>query len=122
MNRNLLVLAGAVLLLFGAMLPWISVAGTSVSGIDDGDGWIVIVLAVGMIITALVDADRGLIVLLILAGLVEILVLYKLIDLISNGVDPGSIGIGIWVLVVGSTLGFAGAIKARQASAEEAIE
>lgn len=114
MNRNLLVLGGAALIVVGSFLPWASAGGMSFSGIDGGDGWITLVLGLALGATALIPAAKN--GMLIVAGIALALVVYELIDIMGagGGAIEVSIGIGIWIMLVGGIAGLVGAIQARK--------
>lgn len=104
-------LVGAVVIVVGALLPWVTVStafGTiSVSG-TEGDG--VITLVCGVIAAALLVLGRGrktaAILAMLVGGLVAAVGLYDLVNVSAaaadvNGLARASAGVGLWVTLVG---------------------
>ncbi|MCH7585405.1 MAG: hypothetical protein IH941_09665 [Acidobacteria bacterium] len=107
-----LMIAGGLSLVAGSFLGWAVLLGTSVSGVDGGDGWMT--LAGAIVVTAfavrlLLDntdlplwfAWAGLFVAIGVAGI-------NLIDIMSTGGDDVSLGTGMKLMVLGGFLSFVG--------------
>lgn len=119
-----LLLGGGVALVLGAFLPWATITapliGTvSKSGIDGGDGWIMV--AVGLVLAVLGGRrlSSGHVVPFIPAAIVAVLgaalTLYELIDVgsASEGLATAHIGVGLWLGAAGVICAVVGIAKTR---------
>ena len=121
MNRNLLVLIGALLMVIGSFLPWASMGEMSVTGVSEGagDGWISAILGALILAVSFAKAEWRSLVLMILPAIGAAFGVWKLIE----GLDipaPASMGIGIWLLAIGGVLALVGSFMARRGG--EAVE
>lgn len=123
MNRNLLVMVGAVLMIIGSFLPWASMGEMSISGTSAGagDGWISVILGALLIAVSFVSAGWRSLVLMILAAISAAFGVWKLIEALDIPA-PASIGIGIWLLAIGGVLALVGAVMSRRDGAEAGVQ
>lgn len=115
MNRNLLVVIGALLMVIGSFLPWASMGEMSISGVSEGasDGWISAILGAIILAVSFARAGWRSLVLMILTAIGAAFGVWKLIE----GLDipaPASMGIGIWLLAIGGVLALVGAFMTRR--------
>ncbi len=114
----LVVIGGACLALLGLILPWGTqdVIGLDVNGIDTDDGKIMLVLALALGISAFIDLGRmatgSLVAVAILSMLMLLLVIIDMADITSTPFDY-SIGIGLWINLVGAVAAIGGTIWRR---------
>jgi len=110
-----LTLVGGLLLALGSFLAWGSVLGISVSGIDGGDGWYTLIAgAVLALVGFMAWSGKALPVwigwLALAVGLAVALI--NFFDIM--GTEGVSIGIGMWLMLVGGALGLVGLLMGRK--------
>ena len=97
-------IAGALGLIAGSFTAWAVLLGTSVSGIDGGDGWISVAgaVVVGAFGVRLLLGDTTLPLWFVWAGLLIAIGVagINLIDIMSTGGDDVSLGIGMKLMVL----------------------
>jgi len=111
----LMITGGGAALAIGSFLAWGTVLGISISGIDGGDGWMT--LAGGAVVAVYgFLAYQGKSILpkwLAWAGIVVGLgvALINFSDI--QGTDGVSVGIGMWIMLVGGIVALVGLIRAK---------
>lgn len=119
----IVMIAGAVVIAIGSVLPWASVTvqavERSIGGLD-GDGVLTLVGAVLIALAALVwltGRGSARIVGIILAALAGAIAVYDLVNIndtakdlsvVSEGFAEASAGIGIWIVVAGAVIALIG--------------
>jgi hypothetical protein len=116
---------GGLMVAAGAFLPWATVFGISVSGMDGSDGWIA--LAIGGLLALIgfanlrTDATGGARLVGLLAGLAAAgLGIWKYSSVRDIGVDNElagalvQVGTGVYLMIAGGALGVLAALGLRQ--------
>lgn len=118
-TQGWMVLGGGAALAIGSFLPWASAFGQSVTGMDADDG--VITLVLGLVLVALGymmamrETQRWMVIAALVVGLIAVVV--ALIDLFDVlGTEAVSVGIGLWIVVLGAIVAAAGAAMRMRAS------
>ena len=110
-----LMIAGAVGLIVGSFTAWAVLLGTSVSGVDGGDGWMTVAGAV--VVTAfavrLLFDDSTLPLWIAWSGLLTAVgvAAINLIDIMSTGGDDVSLGMGMRLVVVSGFVALVGMVR-----------
>jgi hypothetical protein len=106
-GQRKLILAASGAVILGAFLPWWSILGFSVNGVQQGDGGITLVLALVAAVLALVANQKVMAVVGGLAGLgIAGVGLYHVIDTATTKVFGATIGMsligsGLWITAFG---------------------
>ncbi len=110
-----MMIAGAVGLIVGSFTGWATLLDTSVSGIDGGDGWMAVAGAIVIIAFAvrLLLGDLTLPLLLAWASLFVAVGVtgINLIDIMSTGGDDVSLGWGMRLMILSSSVTLVGMIR-----------
>jgi hypothetical protein len=119
------VLIGAILMIIGAIMPWASVMGIGVSGLE-GDGWFCLIAGVIAGVFAFLKLNWGkwIVVLMGLVGAVVGIIDYmKIKDAVAATgamAEAGmgiSIGIGMYLVIVGGIVALIGGFITKKATA-----
>ena len=96
----MIAIIGSLLAFFGSFMTWASFAGVSVGGMGEGrDGIISFIAAIGTIAVAIFLKDRVRMIALVVGAAVMLLVaIANMLDINDVGL---SIGIGLWMVLVG---------------------
>jgi hypothetical protein len=118
-NGRLIAIAGAILVIIGSLLPWATVdtpfGSVSKNG-TEGDGVISLILGVFIILGALFRFNRPgnrpwiafvFAVLALALGIFEYVDISSDASSISGGFVDASVGIGVYVVILGALLGLA---------------
>lgn len=115
MVRNLFLtyLMAALFVFIGIMLPWASVFGISVDGIDSNDGKLMLVLVVALVIAAILaskSSRASMILGVISSALVLIEAVYQISHVSGERVMGSdlSVGSGLYLMAFGGSLGLVG--------------
>jgi len=117
-KSTLVVLIGAAIALLGSFMNWVTVSGGGISvsagGMSDGgDGVITLIVAIGTAAAAIFLKDKArMIAVAIGGGIIAVVGIINILDINSTGSDLGlstSIGIGLWMVLVGGIVAAAGA-------------
>ncbi|NQV05628.1 hypothetical protein HQ535_03685 [bacterium] len=119
-SRSTMVVAGgALLVILGSFLTWVSIdiGGQTISSSgtgEGGDGTLTLILAIAAVALAVFLLGKGTarkIAVAIAAALILLIAIIDVQDIMSGG-DLGidaSVGIGLWLVVVGGVVALAGA-------------
>jgi hypothetical protein len=126
-----LLLAAAALVVAGSFLPWVKATAVLVgtitrSGTEGGDGWWSILLAVPLAIFAIrrLSASHAQIpglVALLFSAILGVLTVYEIADVsnkvsdvndVAAGLARAEIGVGLWMLLIGTALAVIGSLIA----------
>ena len=120
-RSNMVVVIGCVVALIGSFLAWgsVSAAGVSVSvsGTEGGDGTLTLILSIATAVAAIFLMGRGRarqISVVIGAALILLIAIMNIADISGLGDDFGgavdvSIGIGLWLVLLGGIAAAVGA-------------
>jgi len=117
-KSTLMVLIGAAIALLGSFLNWVTVSGGGISvsagGMSEGgDGVITLIVAIGTAAAAIFLKDKArMIAVAIGGGIIALVGIVNVLDINSTGSELGlstSIGIGLWMVLVGGIVAAAGA-------------
>lgn len=118
---SILILAGAAVVAIGAFLPWADIGGLITTNGMDGDGKITIVLAAGAAVLGvfgILKASKGMLIgSLVVAALTILVAIIDMADVSSRGegIIEVSIGIGLYLTLIGGIVGVVGAVLAMMA-------
>ena len=117
-KSTLVVLIGAAIALLGSFMTWVTVSGGGISvsagGMSEGgDGVITLIIAIGTAAAAIFLKDKArMIGVAIGGGIIALVGIVNVLDINSTGSELGlstSIGIGLWMVLVGGIVAAAGA-------------
>ena len=117
-KSTLVVLIGAAIALLGSFMTWVTVSGGGISvsagGMSEGgDGVITLIVAIGTAAAAIFLKDKArMIAVAIGGGIIAVVGIINILDINSTGSELGlstSVGIGLWMVLVGGIVAAAGA-------------
>jgi hypothetical protein len=105
-KSSLISAAGAVLMIIGNFLPWVSILGMSTAGSGTGAGTFIIVMAALIALLAFLGKRWSIIISLILALLSAAWAVKQLSDAAS--IQGASAGMGLYAILIGAVVAMAG--------------
>jgi hypothetical protein len=114
-KSTMVALAGSVIALLGSFMAWISIDGLgSIGGMEDGnDGVITFIVAIGTGAGAVFLKDKARKISIIVGGvIIAVIGVIDMLDINDASSQLGggiSIGIGLWMVLVGGIIATAGA-------------